>query len=67
MIKHIEKELRNVLTVQQGSTARVKGMTIQQMTVQLVFIVSIELTTALLMMVSQALFAPKGEAYFGIK
>lgn len=59
MIKHIEKELRNVLTVQQGSTARVKGMTIQQMTVQLVFIVSIELTTALLMMVSQALFAPK--------
>lgn len=67
MIKHIEKELRNVLTVQQGSTARVKGMTIQQMTVQLVFIVSIELTTALLMMVSQALFAPKGEAHFGIK
>lgn len=59
MIKHIEKELRNVLTVQQGSTARVKGMTIQQMTVQLVFIVSSELTTALLMMVSQALFAPK--------
>lgn len=54
MIKHIEKELRNVLTVQQGSTVRVKGMTIQQMTVQLVFIVSIELTTALLMMVSQA-------------
>ena len=67
MIKHIEKELRNVLTVQQGSTARVKGMTIQQMTVQLVFIVSIELTTALLMMVSQSLFAPKGEAHFGIK
>lgn len=66
MIKHIEKELRNVLTVQQGSTARVKGMTIQQMTVQLVFIVSIELTTALLMMVSRALFAPKGEAHFGI-
>ena len=52
MTRRTEKELKNVVIAPLESTVKGKGMTTQQMTVQLDFSALVKLTASLQMMVS---------------